>query len=152
MTVSARRLAALPGVDLRSSLLHERQDVVEILKDDILDNLHIEIAVLMNSQVAKADHLLQPVAQPGINDLLANQYRERIPALAGYTQSAPPDQHVCEIDRRIAGAYYIENGSVLQIVVRPKFRAGIGQHLARPCNTALHRGYFLSRYVLDHEW
>ncbi len=37
-------LAALRG-DLRSSLLHKRQDVVEILKDNILDNLHIEIAV-----------------------------------------------------------------------------------------------------------
>jgi hypothetical protein len=46
-------------LQLQSNGLGEGQQIVEVGAEDRVENIEVEFAVLMNSKVAKADHVLR---------------------------------------------------------------------------------------------
>src|SRR5581483_2541765 len=101
----------------------ERQQVIEVLLNDCLDNVQVEISVPMNREIPKPHHLLEFVAQIWLEDLLSHENAEGLTALDRNAQPLFSYQHMGKIERGFAGANDVENRCILKQVTGPEVRA-----------------------------
>ena len=126
------------------------QELVKMQGDDAHHDRQLQALVVVHGDVAKADHLFEPIGQRRVDPTALREQPKHVARALRHTQPLTANQVLAHVQRRLAGTLDVQDGRILAGVVVGKRGRVLRILLSGPRDAALDGGSLVDQHVIAH--